>query len=114
MDIKRWYVFIPPDEWFLITPSVWAFISGALISVAVNLLTGIRLSASSSESMNVCVSTFLFIFSAIVFARISMVLEICKEMVHPKERIRDKKQELSILFLLSLLFLVMGLIFMWI
>ena len=112
---REWYDLIPPDNWFLLTPSFWAFLAGTLVGVAANLLTGILLREgdTGSSELYVYVATGLFFFSAAAFAGTSIVVENCraKEAKNLITEIHERKLSLSLSFLLGLVSLVVGVVF---
>lgn len=111
--LGKGYDFLPPDGWFMITPSVWAFISGAFISVGVNLITGLMLSESKQPKFT-WVSAFLFIVSAIGFISVNLIVENCRAKVKPSsllDKIHERKSALSFWFLLGFISLISSLVF---
>jgi hypothetical protein len=109
---KKWYDLLPPDDWFVLTPSFWALIAGAVFSIAVNFLTTVT---TQSVSPGVRASTILFAISGIGFARVSLLLEDSRgkiKLENLRYEIKERKRTLSLWFIIGVLSLLFGLLFL--
>lgn len=110
VDTKNWYDFVPPSRWFLLTPSLWAFVAGGVMSTAVNFFTTVVFDQQGPPLL--WLSILLLVLSAIGFSALSLVLEECRARAGLADliyEIKDKKRILSSWFIISAISAIGGL-----
>jgi hypothetical protein len=107
--INTWFNKI--DQLFLLSPSFYTILSGALIGAAINLLTGLIF--EKEMSIGVILAILLLFISSASFIRISLILEDLRNeaalkegIIHPKDficsKIQDTRGKLWTLLVLAL------------
>lgn len=118
-NINTWFDKI--DQLFLLSPSFYTILSGALIGAAINLLVGL-IFKKEMLSVSVILSVLFLLASSVLFVYISLIIE----HLHSKARdidylldmIRDRRRKLwtlafvgSACVIISIIFLIFDMIY---
>jgi len=102
-----WYRWLP-DKLFFLPAGFWGILAGALLAIAINVLTAARLQSNTGlvQILFVIMAIILFIGAALGFAWLSLAIEaFYREVSNPldiKPTIRGAKPKLTALLLGSI------------